>query len=156
MPRPQNNRIVYEPPIFSNFKPIGVNGKDLKKVLLTLDEFEAFRLADYIGLSHAEASEEMEISRSVFTRLIEKARKKIAELIITGKMLKIEGGNIHFRRNIIICSNCGQMFKTNIEQKIIKCPVCHSQNILNLAGGYGHGKCCTDREFNHFNKKSSK
>lgn len=144
VPRPQNKRIVHEPPIFTDFKPIGVKGKNLQKVLLTLDELEAFRLADYKGLSHEESSEEMEISRSVFTRLIEKARKKIAEFIITGKMLKIVGGCIHFRKNIIVCRNCGQMFNIDFKQKITKCPVCHSTNILNLAGGFGHGKCCEE------------
>ena len=88
----------------------------MEQILLTLDEFEAFRLADLIGLSHAEAADEMEISRSTFTRLIEKARKKIADFIIQGKLLTIEGGSIHFRNNIIHCQNCGHMFKTGIEQ----------------------------------------
>ena len=145
MPRPQGNRIVHEPPIFTEFKPIGIKGQDLERVLFTLDEFEAFRLADYNGLSHAEAAEEMEISRSTFTRLIEKARKKIAGLIIQGKILTIEGGSIHFRNNIIHCQNCGNRFKTNINSSITECPTCHSKNLINLAGGFGHGKCCQYR-----------
>jgi len=149
MPRPQDNRIVHEPPLFTEFKPIGIKGQDLERVLLTLDEFEAFRLADYNGLSHAEAAEEMEISRSTFTRLIEKSRKKIAELIIQGKLLSIEGGSIHFRNNIIQCQNCGHMFRTNISNSISECPACHSKNLINLAGGFGHGKCC---QYQHQNK----
>ena len=150
MPRPQDNRIVHEPPLFTEFKPIGIKGQDIEQILLTLDEFEAFRLADYNGLSHAEAAEEMEISRSTFTRLIEKARKKIAGLIIQGKMLSINGGSIHFRNNIIRCQSCGHMFKINIDSTIMKCPVCHSKNLINLAGGFGHGKCC---HFRHQNKR---
>ncbi len=142
MPRPQNNRIVSEPPIFTDFKPVGIKGKNLQQVLLSLDEFEAFRLADYLNLSHAEAADEMEISRSTFTRLIEKARKKIAYFIISGKLLKIDGGNIHFRRNIIECKDCGHKFKISFKEIIKKCPSCDSENILNLAGGFGHGKCC--------------
>ena len=114
MPRPRSDRIVQMPPLFSEFKPIGVAGKLLEQTILSLDEYEAFRLADYIGLSHAEAADEMEISRSTFTRLIEKARRKIADLIIQGKLLTIEGGNIHFRKNIIRCNDCGYMFKINI------------------------------------------
>ena len=98
MPRPQKDRIVHQPPLFSDFKPIGVKLNFLKKVSLTLDEYEAFRLADFIGLSHDEASIEMDISRSTFTRLIEKARNKIAQLIVNGNALNIDGGNIHFRR----------------------------------------------------------
>jgi predicted DNA-binding protein (UPF0251 family) len=142
MPRPQYKRIVHEPPLFSDFKPIGVRGQDLKPVILTLDEFEAFRLADQLGLSHALAADEMEISRSTFTRLIEKARKKIADFIIQGRLLTIEGGTVHFRVNIIQCKNCGHMFKTSFKQNIRACPECQSRNIMNLAGNFGHGKCC--------------
>lgn len=143
MPRPEKHRIVHEPPIFAEFKPMGVAGRFLERTYLSLDEFEAFRLADFIGLSHVEASDEMEISRSTFTRLIEKARKKIADLIIHGKVLTIDGGNIHFRNNIIRCYDCGHMFNINIKTSFTECPVCHSKNIINLAGGFGHGKCCT-------------
>ena len=146
MPRPKSNRIVHEPPIFTDFKPIGVRGVSSDQVLLNLDEFEAFRLADHLGLSHEEAAEEMEISRPTFTRLIEKARKKIADFIINGKILNIDGGNIHFRNNIIRCQSCGHMFKTKFSDTITECPACNSKNLLNLAGGFGHGKCCANRE----------
>ncbi|MQY78749.1 MAG: DUF134 domain-containing protein [Bacteroidetes bacterium] len=142
MPRPEKHRIVHEPPIFTEFKPIGVAGRFLERTYLSLDEFEAFRLADFVGLSHAEASDEMEISRSTFTRLIEKARKKIADLIIHGKVLTIDGGNIHFRNNIIRCYDCGHMFNINIKTSFTECPECKSTNLINLAGGFGHGRCC--------------
>jgi len=46
---------------------------------LTIDEYEAIRLADYFGNEHLEAAKKMEISRSTFTRLIKNAHKKIAE-----------------------------------------------------------------------------
>jgi len=142
MSRPKNNRTVHEPPIFSDFKPIGVPSTSLDTVSLTLDEFEALRLADYQSLSHQEASEEMGISRSTFTRLIEVARKKTIDFIINGRMLNIGGGNIHFRNNIIKCQGCGHMFKTKFDDTFTECPVCHSKNLLNLAGGFGHGRCC--------------
>lgn len=145
MARPEKERLVHNPPIFTEFKPIGVAAKYLGEIELTLDEYEAFRLADHLGLSHSEAAEEMEISRSTFTRLIEKARKKIAAFIISGKMLKINGGNIHFRNNLIRCQDCGYMFKTNFNAAFTKCPQCESDNLLNLAGGFGHGKCCANR-----------
>lgn len=144
MPRPKKQRIVHEPPIFTEFKPLGIAGRHLERTSLFLDEFEAFRLCDYDGLSHAEAANEMEISRSTFTRLIEVARKKIAALIIHGKLLTIEGGNIHFRNNIIRCHDCGHMFNININRSISECPSCQSKNIINLAGGFGHGRCCSN------------
>ena len=142
MPRPEKERKVHEPPVFTKFKPIGIKSQFLQHTNLTLDEYEAFRLSDYNGLSHAEAADEMEISRSTFTRLIEKARKKIAGMIINGKMITIGGGNVHFRTNIIRCHSCGHMFNININVEINECPACHSKNIINLAGGFGHGKCC--------------
>ena len=152
MPRPQNNRIVHEPPLFSEFKPIGIKGQSLEQIILSLDEFEAIRLADYMKYSHEEAAEEMEISRSTFTRLIEQAREKMAEFIIKGKLLNIEGGNIHFRNNLIRCKSCGHMFKIKFKEAISECPSCHSSNLINLAGGFGHGRCCE----NHNQKRGGK
>jgi uncharacterized protein len=148
MPRPKNNRIVHEPPLFSAFKPIGLRGIASEQISLSLDEFEAIRLADKRGLSHAEASDEMEISRSTFTRLIEQARKKIADFLIQGKLLVIEGGNIHFRKNLIRCQDCGHMFNIDFNDPFTECPSCKSKNLLNLAGGFGHGHCCSNKNFN--------
>jgi predicted DNA-binding protein (UPF0251 family) len=150
MARPQNDRIVHGPPLFTEFKPIGVSSKNLDMIQITLDEFEALRLADYLGLDHSEAADEMEISRSVFTRLIEKARGNIARLIVEGKMLTIEGGNVHFKNNILKCNQCGHMFKIPFSQKVSECPSCNSESLHNLAGGFGHGRCC---EFRSINKR---
>jgi len=144
MPRPKNERIVHEPPRYSEFKPIGVPGRSLSQVMLSLDEFEAIRLADYQGMSQEEAAEEMGISRSTFSRLVEKARKKISEFIIQGCLLTIDGGNIHFRNNIFECSDCGHMFKIKINAPVANCPDCGSGNLINHAGGFGHGSCCRD------------
>ncbi len=146
MPRTEKNRIVGTPPLFNAFKPIGVKGPGLVKVMLSLDEYEALRLADELGLSHADAADEMGISRSTFTRMIDKARNKIADFIINGKMLIIEGGNIHFRNNIIRCIDCGHMFKISFEDNIRNCPECNSNKLINFAGGFGHGKCCQSNE----------
>jgi len=142
MPRPKKDRIVHRPPLFTSFKPIGIVGRTLEAITLSLDEFEAIRLADYMGMEHSEAAEEMEISRSTFTRLIEKARNKISHFLIEGKGLFIEGGNVHFRGNVIRCQECGHMFNTSFEQELSKCPCCGSDKLLDLAGGFGHGRCC--------------
>ncbi len=146
MPRPENNRFVFEPPLFERFKPARIPMRSLEPVSLTLDEYEAIRLADFMGLKHEEASVEMGISRSTFTRLIEKARKKIADFIVNGKCLDIEGGNIHFKNNIIRCLACGYMFKIQIGDPYSECPECTSTDLLNLARGFGHGKCCCEEE----------
>lgn len=146
MPRLKKDKIVHSPPLFSSYKPAGIMRRSLQRLCLELDEYEAIRLADYLGMEHAEAALEMEISRSTFSRLIERARKKTARFLIEGKELSIEGGKIHFRDNVIRCLDCGHMFKIGMEKNITQCPECLSENLLNLAGGFGHGRCCIERE----------
>ena len=146
MPRMKKNRMVHQPPLFNSFKPTGIRRDEISSISLSLDEFEAIRLADYLGMEHLEASEEMEISRSTFTRLLDSARKKIALFLVEGRELSIEGGNIHFRRNFIQCFDCGHMFDIKIDDEISECPECGSRNLKNFAGGYGHGRCCKDEK----------
>lgn len=142
MPRPQKERIISQPPLYSSFKPTGVRKTGLKQISLTIDEYEAIRLADYLQLEHEEASIEMEISRSTFTRLLERARKKVAAFLIEGKELSIEGGRIHFRTNVMKCLECGNVFTTSFEHSATTCPVCKSKDLVDMAGGFGHGRCC--------------
>ncbi|NPA68461.1 MAG: DUF134 domain-containing protein [Chlorobi bacterium] len=144
MPRPQKKRKVNTPPLFTDFKPSGISARNLEEIVLSLDEFEALRLADFIGMSQEEAASEMEISRPTFTRLIETARKKSADFFINGKRLILEGGNIHFRKNIIKCEACGHAFHTGLHAEIENCPHCGSSKLVNLAGGFGHGRCCIE------------
>jgi len=143
--RPKKERIVKHPPIHSAFKPIGCRKNSLETVLLSLDEFEAIRLADLEGNEHSEAAEKMEISRSTFTRLIEKARKKIADFIVSGKLLTIEGGIIHFRANKYQCKSCAKIFPIDWNEEDKKCPECGSENLISIAENFGHGKCCRNR-----------
>lgn len=145
MARIKKQRIVDSPPLFNVYKPAGVARNQLQQLPLALDEYEAIRLADYQGMDHAEAAQEMEISRSTFSRLIEEARKKMAQFLIEGKELYIEGGNIHFRGNVIRCQICGHMFNIKIGTVLSECPECGSKELLNLAGGFGHGLCCVNR-----------
>ena len=74
----------------------------MEEVVLTVDEFEAVRLADYRGLYHESAARLMGISRQTFGRIIESARKKVSEALIKGRALKIEGGNYQMCRNNMI------------------------------------------------------
>lgn len=112
---------------------------------LSLDEYEALRLADYLHMEQEEAATEMEISRPTFTRLLERARSRIAAFIVEGKALSIEGGAVHFRFNIVKCLDCERMFHTNIASTAERCPNCGSTNLLDMAGGFGHGRCCRER-----------
>ena len=66
---------------------------NLEQVDLTFDEIEAIRLADLEGMYQEQAAESMNISRQTFGRIIDSAHKKIAEALVKGKALKIEGGS---------------------------------------------------------------
>lgn len=63
---------------------------NLEEVSLSLDEFEAVRLADYEGLYHEAGAQSMKVSRPTFQRILAEARRKIAETLIEGKALRIE------------------------------------------------------------------
>ena len=116
MGRPEKRRMVSSPPSFSLFKPAGVRTRCLNDVALTLDEYEALRLADYDGLDHTEAAKLMSISRPTFTRLISRARRKVSELIVDGSALRIEGGAVHFSENLIHCLDCDARFASPISK----------------------------------------
>lgn len=94
MPRPFCCRRVSGNPVSQAFKPAGISARFLDEVLLGLDEFEAMRLADFEGLYQADAADEMGISRATFGRIVAEARRKVADALIHGKALRIEGGPV--------------------------------------------------------------
>ena len=98
--RPQKCRFVKNSPEITYYKPRGIPMSDLQEVILTIDELESIRLADYKGLYHEDAAEKMRISRQTFGRIIASARKKISNGIINGKAIKIEGGNYNISNRI--------------------------------------------------------
>jgi uncharacterized protein len=94
MPRPHCRRFIGFVPNATYFKPAGIPLRELEEIVLTLDEVEALRLADLEGLYQEEAGERMKISRPTFARVVESARKKVAEALICGKALRLEGGPV--------------------------------------------------------------
>lgn len=95
LPRPYCSRIVAGRPAVSIFKPIGIPVRELEEIVMSLDEFEALRLADLEGLYQEQAAEKMKISRPTFSRIVDAARQKVADALVHGKALRIEGGPIH-------------------------------------------------------------
>ena len=94
MPRPRHCRRIGHLPQVSFYKPRGVPLAVLQHINLTFDELEAIRLADFEGLYQEQAAEKMNISRQTFGRILESAHKKIADALVNGKALSIEGGPI--------------------------------------------------------------
>ncbi|MEE0275267.1 MAG: DUF134 domain-containing protein, partial [Oscillospiraceae bacterium] len=91
MPRPQRCRKVCSEPEYSMFYPAGFASGDT--VTLTVDEYEVIRLVDLEKLTHSQAAELMEISRTTATEIYNIAREKIAECIVNGRPLAVSGGS---------------------------------------------------------------
>ena len=89
--RPKKYRIVRVDPRISQFSPRGRPGRP-DEIDLAMDEFEAIRLADFKGLRQAEAGKSMHISQQTFSRILKKAHKAIADAIVHGKIIRIQGG----------------------------------------------------------------
>jgi predicted DNA-binding protein (UPF0251 family) len=105
LPRPFCHRLVAGLPAAPVFKPAGTPRVLLAEVVMTLDEFEALRLADLEKLYHERAAEQMRVSRPTFSRIIDSARTKIADALVHGKALRIEGGPVQVQSGPRRC--CG-------------------------------------------------
>jgi predicted DNA-binding protein (UPF0251 family) len=81
------------------FKPIGIPVRLLDEVVMTLDEFEAIRLADLDGLYQESAAAQMRVSRPTFSRIAAEAHRKVADALVHGKALRIEGGPVQVAGN---------------------------------------------------------
>lgn len=92
MPRPFKMRCVARIPDVTVFKPAGVPAKQLRRVTLHLDEFEALRLVDGEGMDQAEAAIHMKVSRPSVGRILERARRKITQALVEGQAIFIEQG----------------------------------------------------------------
>jgi uncharacterized protein len=95
MPRPFCPRRIAGRPVASIFKPVGVPLRELDEVVMTLDEFEAIRLADLDGQYQEQAAGQMGVSRATFSRIVDSAHRKVADALVHGKALRIEGGPVH-------------------------------------------------------------
>ena len=93
MPRPQKCRRVEFLPGITYFKPAGIPLKNLEEISMSVEEAEALRLKDLGGLEQKQGAEKMNISRPTFQRVLASARQKIADALLNGKAIRIEGGN---------------------------------------------------------------
>jgi predicted DNA-binding protein (UPF0251 family)/predicted Fe-Mo cluster-binding NifX family protein len=93
MPRPNKCCRVCCIPGATYFKPAGIPLKMLEEIQLTVEEAEALRLKDLQGLEQEQGARQMNISRPTFQRVLAKARKKVADALLNGKAIRVEGGN---------------------------------------------------------------
>lgn len=131
MARPKCARLIHEFPDCAFFKPRGIPLSALDAVTLTFDECEALRLADFEGLYHNGAATRMHISRATFGRIIEAARRKVADALIHGKAIRIQGGTVRMpEHRIFECTDCEQRWEVPFGTGRPKvCPQCKGINL---------------------------
>ena len=93
MPRPRKPRFVQGGPMANTFKPQGIPGRDLEEVVLPIEGLEALRLSDLEKLDQGTAAIRMNVSRQTFGRVLAEARQIVAEALVLGKMIRIQGGS---------------------------------------------------------------
>lgn len=93
MARPCKCRRVAFIPGVTFFKPVGIPLRFLEEVVLTVEEVEAIRVKDIESLDQQQCAERMNVSRPTFQRVLYSARRKIANALLDGKAIRIEGGN---------------------------------------------------------------
>lgn len=139
MARPVKWRRIEHMPTVLKFSPTDQRASAGENTL-KIEELEAIRLKDLEGLEQADCARQMEVSRPTFQRILLSAREKIADSLVNGKSIQIEGG--HYTRNIcpLRCMDCGREWSEsleNIEQEqksVSVCPKCHSERL----------QCCPD------------
>jgi predicted DNA-binding protein (UPF0251 family)/DNA-directed RNA polymerase subunit N (RpoN/RPB10) len=136
MARPRKWRRVEFIPTVQHFVPLDMQSDTIEESILKVEEIEAIRLRDTEDLEQEQCAERMEVSRQTFQRILGSARKKLADAIINGKAIKIEGGN--YTRHIcpVRCLDCGSEWQESYEnfKKIMsgayECPECQSNRLM--------------------------
>lgn len=156
MARPVHCRRIGWRPENRCFIPQGMPMCCRGEVVLGLDEVEAMRLSDVEGLYHSQAAEEMNVSRQTFGRIIESAHKKVAQALIEGMIIRIEGGNVEMSNTRQFeCYTCRHVWEVpHGLPRPDECPECKSTNIHRASdqrgrpcgAGMGHGRCRRQRQ----------
>ncbi len=146
--RPLQRRVSSIPPV-GYFKPAGVPVNILEEIRLLVEEAEAIRLKDLQGVEQERCASEMNVSQSTFSRLLDSARQKIAQALLDGKAIRIEGGNYEMAMRRFRCLR-GHEWEVPFEKMISappeNCPECETPSIMPLFpagmhhGGHGRGR----------------
>ena len=138
MPRPiRCRRVAFIPGVYY-FKPAGIPLRILEEVLISIEEAEAIRLKDIEDLDQEHSAEKMNISRPTFQRVLESARKKIADALINGKAIRIEGGNFEMAAQRLRCAQGHEwsIQSSDSHENIPSvCPECNSQSVITVPAG---------------------
>ena len=125
MSRPPKCRRVEFLPNVTYFKPAGIPLRDLEEVRMSIEEAEAVRLKDLEGLEQEQGAEKMNVSRPTFQRVLASARQKIADALLNGKAIRIDGGNFEMTWRRFRCRR-GHEWELETPVSILPelCPTC--------------------------------
>ncbi len=129
--QPLWRRVNYMPRI-TYFKPAGVSLSQLQETCISIEELEAIRLKDLEGLEQEACAERMNISRPTFARVLNAARRKMADALINGRAIRIDGGNYEMTRRRFRCANGHEWdvsFEVLTSAPDISCPTCNTTTI---------------------------
>lgn len=93
MPRPRKWKKVCCLPESEIFGPLTKSNIQNEVTIMKIEEYETIRLIDLEQLTQEECAEKMQVSRATVQKLYQDARNKIAESLVNGNLLKIEGGD---------------------------------------------------------------
>ncbi len=135
MPRPIKSRRVAFLPEANYFKPAGIPIRSLEEVNVSVEEAEAIRLKDIEGFEQERCAERMSISRPTFQRVLEAARKKLADALLHGKAIRIDGGNFEMATSRFRCAEGHEWtlpFEAVAAGEPSACPTCNTTEITLL------------------------
>ena len=106
MPRPKKCRRICGLPRADRFGPEQPGGCAGEPVRMTLDEYEAIRLIDLLDCTQEECAQQMGVARTTVQAVYNKARRKLAQMLVDGRRLEIQGGDYELCPHSGSC--CGQ------------------------------------------------
>lgn len=126
MARDKKDRLIKKSPAFSGFKPFGLQTGHRLEIALLLEEYESIRLCDYELLNHEKAAQLMNISRSTFSRVYESARRKVAQAMVEGAVIRFKGAAEIIEAEWFKCGYCKITFSLTPGTPH-QCPICRSK-----------------------------
>jgi uncharacterized protein len=107
MPRPRKWRKVCCLPDSNLFGSLNAPSIDGEIIIMTVEEYETIRLIDFEGMMQEECAERMNVARTTVQRIYNDARKKLAESLVKGKVLRIVGGDYKLCEGLEKSCGCG-------------------------------------------------
>lgn len=141
MSRPKKCRRVCEIPRTRIFFPENQKSRE-QAVILTVDEYETIRLIDKEGLAQEACGELMQVARTTVQQIYASARKKLADVLVDGRPLRIEGGDYQLCSGGDPSRGCGDCYKQKFNQQYAKPK---GELIMRIAVPYENGEI-----FQHF------